>query len=105
MIGEPINRVDGPLKVSGQATYAFEQWVEGQPLYGFIVGATIGRGRITAMDTSDAERSPGVRLVMTHRNAPPQGKPDASIPSMYSRALPTLTTPDVLHFGEPVALV
>ena len=48
MIGQPINRVDGPLKVSGQATYAYEHWDAGQPLYGFIVGATIGKGRITA---------------------------------------------------------
>ena len=51
MIGQPINRVDGPLKVSGQATYAYEHWDAGQPLYGFIVGATIGRGRITGIDT------------------------------------------------------
>ena len=43
MIGQPINRVDGPLKVTGRAAYAYEQWEAGQPLYGSIVGATIGR--------------------------------------------------------------
>jgi len=42
LIGRPINRVDGPLKVSGRATYAGEHWDVGQPLYGFIVGATVG---------------------------------------------------------------
>ena len=47
MIGQPINRIDGPLKVTGRATYAVEHWDAGQPLYGFIVGATIGHGRIT----------------------------------------------------------
>ena len=51
MIGQPINRVDGPLKVTGRATYAYEHWDAGQPLYGFIVGATIGKGRITRIDT------------------------------------------------------
>jgi hypothetical protein len=51
--------VDGPLKVSGRATYAYEQWEAGQLLYGFIVGATIGEGRITGIDASRAERSPG----------------------------------------------
>jgi xanthine dehydrogenase YagR molybdenum-binding subunit len=56
LIGQPINRVDGPLKVSGRATYAYEHWDVGQPLYGFIVGATIGKGRITAIDTARAER-------------------------------------------------
>jgi len=105
MIGQPVNRVDGPLKVSGQATYAYEHWDVAQPLYGFIVGATIGKGRITEIDTTRAERSPGVRLVMTHRNAPAQGTPDLSIPSQYSRAYPVLNGPDVHHYGEPVALI
>jgi xanthine dehydrogenase YagR molybdenum-binding subunit len=105
IIGQPINRIDGPLKVSGRATYAAEHWDVGQPLYGFIVGATIGKGRITAIDTARAEKAPGVRMVMTHRNAPEQGKADPSIRSAYSRAFPTLSGPDVHHYGEPVALV
>lgn len=105
IIGQPISRVDGPLKVSGRATYAAEHWDVGQPLYGFILGATIGKGRITAIDTARAEKAPGVRTVMTHRNAPAQGKADPSIRSAYSRAFPTLSGPDVHHYGEPVALV
>jgi xanthine dehydrogenase YagR molybdenum-binding subunit len=105
MIGEPVSRVDGPLKVTGRATYAYEYWDVGQPLYGFIVPATIGKGRITQIDTTRADRSPGVRFVMTYRNAPPQGKRDASVPSQYDRAYPVLTGPEVRHYGEPVALV
>lgn len=105
IIGQPISRIDGPLKVSGRATYAAEHWDVGQPLYGFIVGATIGKGRIAGIDTGRAERAPGVRMVMTHRNAPAQGKADPSIRSAYSRAFPTLDGPDVHHYGEPVALV
>ena len=105
IIGQPISRIDGPFKVSGRATYAAEHWDVGQPLYGFIVGATIGKGRITAIDTARAQQAPGVRLVMTHRNAPAQGKADPSIRSAYSRAFPTLSGPEVHHYGEPVALV
>jgi xanthine dehydrogenase YagR molybdenum-binding subunit len=107
MIGQPINRVDGPSKVAGRATYAYEHWEEGQPLYGFIAGATIGKGRITRIDTTRAEQSPGVRMVMTHRNAPAQGirVPHPSIPLPYWSAVPTLSSPDVHHYGEPVALV
>ena len=105
MIGQPISRVDGPLKVTGQATYAYEHWDVGQPLYGFIVGATIGKGRITNIDSTRAEQAPGVRLVMTHRNAPKQGAPDPAIPWMYLRAYPVLSGADVDHYGEPVALV
>jgi xanthine dehydrogenase YagR molybdenum-binding subunit len=105
IIGQPVDRIDGPLKVSGRATYAAEYWNVGQPLYGFIVGAAIGKGRISAIDTAIAERAPGVRMVMTYANAPAQGKPDPSIPSAYSRAFPALGGPELHHYGEPVALV
>src|SRR5258705_7909130 len=104
VIGQPINRVDGLLKVSGAATYAYEHWEAGQPLYGFIVGATIGKGRITRIDTERAEESPGVRLVMTHRSAPKQGTRDDAIPD-YWRAYPSLSSAEIQHYGEPVALV
>jgi xanthine dehydrogenase YagR molybdenum-binding subunit len=105
LTGQPINRVDGPLKVSGKATYAYEHWNVGQPLYGFIAGATIGKGRIARIETGKAERVPGVRLVMTHKNAPEQGAADPSVPSQYSRAFPVLEGPEVHHYGEPVALI
>ncbi|MFG2140909.1 molybdopterin cofactor-binding domain-containing protein [Streptomyces sp. NPDC048650] len=105
MIGQPLSRVDGPLKVAGRATYAYEYWEAGQPLYGFIVGATIGKGRITRIDTEVAERAWGVRMVMTHRNSPTQGPRDESVAMEYWRAQPVLVGPDVHHYGEPVALV
>ena len=107
MIGQPTNRIDGPKKVTGTATYAGEQWTNdiGQPLYGVIVGATIGRGTITSMNTTLAERAPGVRFVLTHKNAPPQAQPDPAVPSLYSRALPVLSRAEVRHYGEPIALV
>ena len=107
MIGQPVSRVDGPLKVSGQVTYAYEHWEKdvGQPLYGFIVGATIGKGRVRRIDTARAEHSPGVRLVMTYQNAPPQGSRPESISSRHDRARPALNSPEIHHYGEPVALV
>ncbi|MFE2183689.1 molybdopterin cofactor-binding domain-containing protein [Streptomyces sp. NPDC059455] len=105
MIGQAVNRVDGPLKATGRAAYAYEHWEAGQPLYGFIVGATIGKGRITRIDTEDAESAPGVQLVMTYLNAPAQGPRDESIPFEYWRAQPMLTGPDIHFHGEPVALV
>jgi xanthine dehydrogenase YagR molybdenum-binding subunit len=104
-IGQPVSRVDGPAKVSGQATYACEQWDVGQPLYGCIVGATIGKGRISRIDSRRAMRSAGVRHVLTHENVPPQGMPDPKVDSQYSRAHPALYSAEVHHYGEPVALV
>ncbi|KAA6212464.1 xanthine dehydrogenase family protein molybdopterin-binding subunit [Streptomyces albofaciens JCM 4342] len=103
--GRAWNRVDGPPKVTGRAAYAYERWEAGQPLYGVVVGATVGKGRITRIDTAEAERAPGVRMVLTHRNAPAQGPRDESVQFEYWRAQPVLTGPDVRHHGQPVAFV
>ena len=45
LLGQPLDRVDGPLKVTGQATYAYEYRDTGQPTYGFVVVSSIGKGR------------------------------------------------------------
>ncbi|MFD1519109.1 xanthine dehydrogenase family protein molybdopterin-binding subunit [Pseudonocardia yunnanensis] len=107
MIGHALSRVEGPLKVTGKATYAYEQWDEDgvSPLYGFIVGATIGKGRVTRIDTARAEAAPGVQMVMTHHDTPLEGVPDDSVAIELYRAFPALSSPDVHHYGEPVALV
>ena len=68
--GQPLNRVDGPLKVTGQAHYAGEFDVPGL-LYGSVVNSSIARGRIISIDASAAEAVPGVALVLTHQNRPP----------------------------------
>lgn len=107
MIGQPIDRLDGPVKVTGKATYAYEYCPDETPLYGVVVTATIGRGRIRKIDLSEAQRSPGVCTVFTHENAPAQGDRNAPGPSPlpYARARPTLANPEVGHYGETVALV
>jgi xanthine dehydrogenase YagR molybdenum-binding subunit len=104
MIGQPLSRVEGPLKVTGRATYTYEEWGAGPPLHGFLVEATIGRGRIAKLDTSRAEGAPGVRGVITYRNAPRQGQPDPSL-LIYARALPMLSDTEIRYFAQPVALV
>src|SRR5271169_1865095 len=99
IVGKPLDRVDGRLKVTGGARYAFE--VEQGPVtaYGFVVEASIGKGQIKSMDTGPAERAPGVILVLTHRNAPEQGTGN------HHEAHPVLTGPEVLYYGQPVAFV
>ena len=105
IIGQPISRVDGPLKVSGKATYTYEEWDAGPPLYGFIVGSRIAKGRISRIDTARAEQMPGVRLVLTHQNVQEQGTRDESLPLEYWRAEPTLSSDEIHHYEQPVALV
>src|SRR5580658_3119983 len=97
LLGQPLDRVDGPLKVTGRATYAYEYRDAGQPAYGYVVVSSISKGRITAIDTVAAETSPGVLLVLTHLNAPKQG-------ARASGTIPQLADDQVLFQGQPVAL-
>jgi xanthine dehydrogenase YagR molybdenum-binding subunit len=105
-IGRPLDRVDGRLKVTGTATYAFEYAAQGGAAYGFIVSAAIGKGRILEVDAGDAQRAPGVLLVLTKDNVPPQSPwGPVDLPDRFARAEPALNTDEVLYFGFPVAFV
>jgi xanthine dehydrogenase YagR molybdenum-binding subunit len=106
LIGRPLDRVDGALKVTGRATYAFEYAAQGAATYGFIVSASIAKGRVSAIDAREARLAPGVLLVLTKDNAPSQtawGPVD--LPDRFARAEPALNTDEVLYFGFPVAFV
>ena len=105
-IGRPLDRVDGRLKVTGSATYAYEYAAQGGAVYGFIVSASIGKGRILGVDVRDAQRAPGVLLILTKDNAPPQSPwGPVDLPDRFARAEPALNTDDVPYFGFPVAFV
>src|SRR5712672_1370740 len=98
VVGKPVDRVDGRLKVTGGARYAYEMQQQ-NVLYGFVVEASIGKGTIRSIDTRGAEKAPGVALVLTHRNAPAQGTGN------HREAHPVLTGPQVTRYGQPVAFV
>src|SRR5258708_8928763 len=72
VVGKPIDRVDGRLKVTGGARYAYETQQEGV-LYGFVGEASIGNETIRPLDTRTPDKGPCVALVLTYRNAPAQG--------------------------------
>jgi xanthine dehydrogenase YagR molybdenum-binding subunit len=99
VVGKPLDRVDGRLKVTGGARYAYEVAQGPAVAYGFVVQASIGKGQIKSIDTGAAERAPGVILVLTHRNAPEQGTGN------HHEAHPVLTSPEVSYYGQPVAFV
>ncbi len=68
-VGTPLRRADGPAKVTGGATYAFEHDL-GHAAYLYPISGTVVRGRVRDLDTTAAEAQPGVLAVLTHRNAP-----------------------------------
>src|SRR2546422_6601383 len=66
-IGRGVPRVDGPLKVSGNAQYTSDFHFPGM-LYAVPVEATIASGRVVKLDTAAAEKMPGVRAIFHREN-------------------------------------
>lgn len=76
-IGKPLDRVDGRLKVTGAARYAAEFPLKNMA-HAVLVQSAIAKGRIQSIDTSAAQKSPGVLAVITHLNAPKLTSPQSS---------------------------
>src|SRR5260370_20931800 len=70
VVGKPTDRIDGPLKTTGTAPYAYERHdVVANPAYGYVVGSAIGKGRIASIDLTRAKAAPGVLAIVTADNA------------------------------------
>jgi len=106
-IGRPTSRVDGPLKVTGRATYAAEYAAE-DLLYGVIVSSTIASGRIVVIDLAAAKAVPGVVEIFTHEN---RGKAAWLDRSWRDEVAPPghpfrpLHSDRILFDGQPIALI
>ncbi len=99
VVGKPLNRIDGPLKTTGHATYAYE-WHDAVPnaAYGYVVTAGIAKGRVSSMELDAARRSPGVLAIVTADNAGPLQKSQRN-------AAPLLGGPEITHYHQALALV
>ncbi|MEO8278921.1 MAG: xanthine dehydrogenase family protein molybdopterin-binding subunit [Ideonella sp.] len=104
-IGRAADRVDGRLKVTGSAPYAYEVDAGEPAAYGYIVEATIAKGQIERIDSSAAEQATGVLLVLTHHNAPAQAAFTTEGDDRFARPLPCLADAAVRQYGDPVAYV
>ncbi len=102
VVGRGIDRVDGPLKVSGRAAYAPETPVA-NALHAVLVTSTISVGRIADIAAAEAERSPGVFAVLTHQNAP--RLKGAREHDVGDRVLQLLQDDAIVYNDQPVAVV
>jgi xanthine dehydrogenase YagR molybdenum-binding subunit len=99
VVGQSIDRIDGPLKTSGAAPYAYEHHAAvPNAAYGYIVGAAIATGRIETMDLAAARRAPGVLAIVTADNAGTLG-----LGSFNTARL--LGGPYIQHYHQAVAVV
>jgi xanthine dehydrogenase YagR molybdenum-binding subunit len=99
VVGHPVDRIDGPLKTTGTAPYAYEQHAAApHAAYGDVVGSAIAKGRIEAIDMSEAKRAPGVLAIVTAGNAGKLGKGNLNTATL-------LGGPDIEHYHQAIALV
>lgn len=99
VIGKPTDRIDGPLKTTGTATYAYEHHdVAPNAAYGYVVGSAIAKGRISAIDVIDAEAAPGVLAIVTANNAGQLHKAERNTGKI-------LAGPEIEHYHQAIALV
>jgi len=106
-LGAPEPRLDGPAKVQGRATFAAE-FAYPDMVYAALVLSTIAKGRITGFDVAEAERAPGVVLVMTHENAPrlnPMPMLEDAPKAGGLDGLPVMQDDRVHWNGQPIAVV
>src|SRR5438128_10881776 len=99
VIGQPVSRVDGPLKTTGTAPYAYERHdVAPNAAYGYVVGAAIAKGRIAAIDLTEAKKASGVLAIVTAENAGKLGKGSLNVATL-------LGGPEIQHYHQAIAVV
>jgi len=95
-IGKPTERYDGPAKVMGKGKYTADVNLPGM-LYARMVDATVPHGRIVSIDTTAAEKMPGVRAVHVIEHVYGVAElrdPKQEAPSRY---------PVIRYAGQPIA--
>ena len=98
MVGMPLSRIDGILKVTGKADYSLDHPV-GNVAYAVLVKSTIASGKITEIDATPAEKSSGVLAVVTHKNVPKLNEKGGI------RGGAMLQSPVIDFFGQNIGVV
>jgi xanthine dehydrogenase YagR molybdenum-binding subunit len=99
IVGQPISRIDGPLKTTGTAPYAYDRYdVVSNQAYGYILGSAIAKGRITSINLSAAKAYPGVISIVTYQNAGKLGKGKLNTAHL-------LGGPEIQHYHQAIAIV
>src|SRR5690606_1933766 len=94
-----LDRIDGPLKTSGAAPYAYEQHaVAPNAAYGYVIGSAIAKGRITSINLAEASRAPGVITIVTAETAGKLAKGNFNTAKL-------LGGPDIQHYHQAIAVV
>jgi xanthine dehydrogenase YagR molybdenum-binding subunit len=105
VIGVPTPRIDGPLKTTGSAMYSSDHHFPNL-VYAWPATATIASGSISNIDTSVAEKMPGVLAIYTHENIGPlyRTPPSAGLSMLIDERRPPLENNTISYYGQYVAV-
>ncbi len=108
VIGQRVIRPDGVDKVTGRAQYGADVMLQGL-LYGKVLRSPHAHARILSIDTSAAEKLPGVKAVITGKDLKPgedkvAKSGEGSVNYSYL-SQNVLAQDKVLYHGHPVAAV
>ena len=99
VVGQPVDRIEGPRKTTGTAAYAYEHHDIGPDVaYGYAIGSAIAKGRIGSINMRDAKAAPGVLAIVTAENAGQLDKGDFNTARL-------LGGPEIQHYHQAIAVV
>ena len=99
VVGKPVDRIDGKLKTTGTAPYAYERHdVAPNAAYGVVVGAAIAKGKIVSIDSVAAKAAPGVLAIVIASEVGRLGTAKRNTATLFAG-------PNVEHYHQAVALV
>ena len=101
LIGAPKTRLDGRLKVTGQAKYA-GNFNEPGLLHAVIFNSTIPCGAIKSFDLLEARAVPGVVEILTYENAPALKKPKDSMAAGTGEKFALLQSDEIFYNGQAI---
>jgi xanthine dehydrogenase YagR molybdenum-binding subunit len=100
LVGEGSDRLDGPAKVTGAASYAADFRANGLA-HAIMVTSTVANGRVVRIDDAKARKASGVLAVLTHANAPRVNAQRAG----FAYELMALQDDRVRYDRQPIAVV
>ncbi|GJE36755.1 aldehyde oxidoreductase molybdenum-binding subunit PaoC [Methylobacterium persicinum] len=99
VVGKPTDRIDGKYKTTGTAPYAYERHdVVPNQAYGYVIGASIPKGRVRRIETAAAKAAPGVVAVVTTLDMPALGLGKMNVANLFGGD-------QIQHYHQAVAVV
>jgi xanthine dehydrogenase YagR molybdenum-binding subunit len=99
VVGKPIHRIDGELKTTGRAMYAYE-WHDPKLryAYGYPVGSAIAKGQVTSIESAAAKKAPGVLGVVTALDVGDLQKGKLNTAKLFGGS-------EIQHYHQAIAVV